>query len=67
MKQSAERAGISPQETEAIVAGYEDAQLQCLKLALLFAALLVIPSFWSARNLPDRVLGEVEEEPAAAT
>ncbi|MCB0862499.1 MAG: MFS transporter [Solirubrobacterales bacterium] len=67
VKQSAERAGISPQETEAIVAGYEDAQLQSLKLALLFAALLVIPSFWSARNLPDRVLGEVEEEPAAAT
>ncbi len=67
VRQAANQAGISQAETDAIVEGYEDAQLQSLKLALLIAALLVIPSFWSARNLPDRVLGEVEEEPAAAT
>ena len=53
--------------TDAIVSGYEDAQLQSLKLALLIAALLTIPSFWSARNLPDRVLGEAQAEPAAST
>lgn len=56
VRQSAEAAGISQQETDAIVSGYEDAQLQSLKLALLVAALLTIPSFWSARNLPDKVL-----------
>ena len=41
--------------------------LKTLKLALLVAALLTIPSFWSARNLPDRVLGEAQAEPAAST
>ncbi len=67
VRQSATDAGVSPAETEAIVSGYEDAQLQALKLALLVAALLTIPSFWSARNLPDRVLGESQSDPAAST
>jgi EmrB/QacA subfamily drug resistance transporter len=69
VRQSAEQAGIDEEETTAIVDGYEDAQLQSLKLALLVAALLTIPSFWSARNLPGRVLGagEGEAEPAQST
>lgn len=53
---SAAEAGIQEQEAGAIVEGYQDAQLQSLKLALLIAGLLTIPSFWSARNLPDRIL-----------
>jgi Na+/melibiose symporter-like transporter len=67
VRQAGEDEGLAQPEIDAIVSDYEDAQLQSLKLALLFAALLVIPSFWSARNLPDRVLGETAEEPAAAT
>jgi len=69
VRQAAEQAGVDEEETTAIVDGYEDAQLQSLKLALLIAALLAIPSFWSARNLPGRVLGagEGEAEPAQST
>lgn len=58
VREAAERAGVSADETEVVVAGYEDAQLQALKLALLIAALLTVPSFWSARNLPDQVLAD---------
>lgn len=57
VRQTATESGIDGMEVETLVAGYEDAQLEALKLALLAAALLSIPSFWSARNLPDRVLG----------
>lgn len=67
VRQATADAGLSTTESEAIVSGYEDAQLQSLKLALLVAALLTIPSFWSARNLPDRVLGETGSDPAAST
>ncbi|MBX7189505.1 MAG: MFS transporter [Solirubrobacterales bacterium] len=71
VRQAGVDAGLPETEVNAIVESYQDAQLQSLKLALLFAALLVIPSFWSARNLPDRVLGEPEAaddgEPAAVT
>ncbi|MCB0869382.1 MAG: MFS transporter [Solirubrobacterales bacterium] len=55
---SATAAGIPEEEIDALVEGYQDAQLQSLKLALLIAGLLTIPSFWSTRNLPDRVLGQ---------
>jgi hypothetical protein len=69
VRHSAEQAGVDEAETSAIVDGYRDAQLQSLKLALLIAALLTIPSFWSARNLPGRVLGAGEGgvEPAQST
>lgn len=52
VERTATEAGIDAPEVEAIVTGYEDAQLQALKLALLVAALLALPSFWSTRNLP---------------
>ena len=56
VEESATAAGIDHGEVEAIVSSYEDAQLRSLKLALLIAGLLAIPSFWSARSLPGRVL-----------
>ncbi len=56
VRSSAEAVGLEEEEVDEIVGGYEDSQLQALKLALLVAALLTIPAFWSARNLPDRVL-----------
>lgn len=63
---SAQTAGVSEAEAAAIVSGYEDAQLQSLKLALLVAAMLTIPSFWSARNLPGRVLGDAGPGPGSS-
>ncbi len=54
VERTATAAGIDGPEVEAIVDGYEDAQLQALKLALLVAAMLTLPSFWAARDLPDR-------------
>lgn len=65
VRTSAEQAGLDQAEVNQIVGGYEDAQLQALKLALLVAALLTIPSFWSTRNLPDQVL--TGTEPAQST
>ena len=56
VESAAAKAGVSEEEAGVLVSDYEDAQLQSLKLALLVAGLLTIPSFWSARNLPDRVL-----------
>ncbi len=64
VRSSAEEAGLRSEEVERVVSSYEDAQLQSLKLALLIAALLTIPSFWSTRNLPDRVLGDPSTEPS---
>ena len=42
---------------------YEDAQLDALKLALLFAALLVLASFPATRHLPTRRFDELEAAP----
>jgi len=63
IEDTAQAAGLESAEVDAIVAGYSEAQLDALKLALLVAALLAIPSFWSARNLPSRVLGDPDAEP----
>lgn len=65
VREAAGSAGLDDEETTAVVSGYEDAQLQSLKLALLVAGLLTIPSFWSARNLPDHVLGSDAVEPSS--
>ena len=47
-------AGLDDETTDALVENYEDAQLEALKIAFLFAALIVLASFWTARNLPTR-------------
>lgn len=52
VREAAQAAQVSPGATDALVADYEDAQLQALKLAFLVAALLVLASFWSTRRLP---------------
>jgi hypothetical protein len=44
---------------DAVVEGYEDAQLRALKLGLLFAALIVVGSFWATRRLPTRRFDEL--------
>ncbi len=54
-------AGISSQETDAIVADYESAQLQALKVGLLATGVLVLLSLSSTRNLPSQVSKPSEE------
>ena len=45
VEDSAKKAGVDQATTHELVSNYEDAQLESLKLALLFAALLVVVSF----------------------
>jgi hypothetical protein len=54
MRQAAEASGVSPAETDALVAHYADAQLRALKTGLLVAALLSCAAFLFTRNLPQR-------------
>ncbi len=55
---SADAAGLPPATTDTLVAHYEDAQLEALKLAFLVAAFLTLGSFWATRRLPGERLGE---------
>jgi EmrB/QacA subfamily drug resistance transporter len=56
---AATRAGLDRATTAALVESYEDAQLEALKTAFLFAALLVIASFFATGNLPARRFDEL--------
>jgi EmrB/QacA subfamily drug resistance transporter len=56
---AASEAGLDEAEAEAVVTSYEDAQLNALKLALLFVGLIVIASFAGTRNLPTRRFDEL--------
>ena len=58
VRASAEAAGVDDDATDALVDDYENAQLKALKTAFLFAALLVLSSFWATRRLPTNLLGE---------
>ena len=49
---AAREEGLEPTAVEAVVGHYESAQLKALKTAILFAALLVLASFWATRRLP---------------
>jgi EmrB/QacA subfamily drug resistance transporter len=60
---AAEAAGLDPSTVDTLVGHYEDAQLKALKTAFLFAALLVIASFWSTRRLPTRRFEELQAGP----
>jgi EmrB/QacA subfamily drug resistance transporter len=63
VKSAAEAAGLDSSTVETLVGHYEDAQLKALKTAFLFAALLVIVSFWSTRRLPTRRFEELQAGP----
>ncbi len=47
-----EKAGVKPEEADAIASGYDDAQVSALKVALLSVAVFVLGSFWFTRALP---------------
>jgi hypothetical protein len=56
---AAKKAGLGGEEVSEVVGDYEDAQLEALKTALLFAAFLVLASFFATRNLPTRRFDEL--------
>jgi len=55
-------AGVVDDDTEAIAAGYRDAQLNALKTGLLLAAILSVVSLAFTRNLPGRETRESADE-----
>jgi EmrB/QacA subfamily drug resistance transporter len=59
VREAATEAELDPDSVDAIVEGYEDAQLDALKTALLFAALIVLGSFWATRRLPTKRFDEL--------
>lgn len=63
VRASAVAAGLDPGAVEALVENYEDAQLTALKTAFLFAAFLVVVSFWFTRRLPTRRFDELQAGP----
>jgi EmrB/QacA subfamily drug resistance transporter len=58
-----EAAGLDPATVDSLVGHYEDAQLNALKLAFLFAAFLTVASFWATRRLPTRRFEELQSAP----
>jgi EmrB/QacA subfamily drug resistance transporter len=64
VSQRAADAGLDESTTEALVDDYADAQLNALKTAILFAAFIVVASFWLTRRLPEKPLVPPEAEPA---
>jgi EmrB/QacA subfamily drug resistance transporter len=59
----AKAEGIDPATANALVENYEDAQLKALKTAFLFAAFLILASFWSTRRLPTQRFEELQAGP----
>ena len=51
-----EEAGLDSETADAVVEGYEDAQLEALKTALLVAGFIVLASFAATRGLPSKPL-----------
>jgi Na+/melibiose symporter-like transporter len=56
-EQAAEEAGLPPDQVQAVVDAYGDAQIDALKRALLAASLFALFALWLARDLPGSPLG----------
>ena len=63
VRAGAEAAGLGPATVDSLVGHYEDAQLNALKLAFLFAGFLTVASFWMTRRLPTRRFEELQSSP----
>jgi len=63
VRASATEASVDAATIDTIVENYEDAQLEALKTALLFASFIVLASFWATRKLPTRRFDELEAGP----
>jgi MFS family permease len=69
VRASAAEAGVDDAATEALVGQYEEAQLDALKVAFLFAALLTLGALLSTGGLPTKRFDELQsgpDPPAAA-
>ena len=62
MRSAARQEGLDEATADRLVEGYEDAQIEALKIAFLGAAFLVLASFFATRNLPTRRFDELEAE-----
>jgi hypothetical protein len=62
---AAKESGLNQATTSALVDSYKDAQLQALKLALLFCAFIVVAAFWTTRKLPTRRFEELAADSGA--
>ncbi len=60
VRAAAQQEGLDPQTTDRLVAGYEGAQLDALRIAFLGAAFLVLASFASTGRLPTRRFDELQ-------
>ncbi len=63
VRAGAEAAGLDQATVDSLVGHYEDAQLNALKLAFLFAGFLTVASFWMTRRLPTRRFDELQSDP----
>jgi EmrB/QacA subfamily drug resistance transporter len=63
VRATATEEGLDEPTVDALVEGYEDAQLQALKTGLLIAGLIVVASFAGTRKLPT---SRFEEQPSEA-
>ena len=63
VRAGATAAGVDAATVDALVENYEDAQLKALKTAFLFAAFLVLASFWTTRRLPTQRFDELQAGP----
>lgn len=63
VRDGATEAGIEEQTVDAIVDGYQDAQLIALKTAFLFAALITLAALLTTRRLPTKRFDELESGP----
>ena len=68
VRATAVEEGLDEPTVDALVEGYEDAQLQALKTGLLIAGLIVVASFAGTRRLPTSRFGEqpIEASPPGA-
>jgi EmrB/QacA subfamily drug resistance transporter len=62
VEEAAQQEGLDQGTVNALVSDYENSQLNALKTGFLFAAFLVLASFWATRRLPARRFDELEEE-----
>ena len=65
VRTAATEGGAEPEEVDALVEGYEDAQLNALKTAFLFAGFIVLASFLGTRRIPAERLVESRAGPDA--
>jgi EmrB/QacA subfamily drug resistance transporter len=62
VRAGATEAGVDAATVDALVKNYEDAQLDALRIAFLFAGLLMLASFLATRKLPVRRFDELAVE-----